>query len=362
MEDLNKLAARARERLVSQATASGSVSKDDLDAVDRLEKLAAGNRSWHQWWIPATAFLIPLCVVTFLIRSEQRETQIELDTTVTAFAATLLNKQPLFEGSLLSAMTATSLEGVDNLSAGDGDCSVDLKLSAKPRPEDAINVQLLEVPAGRRLRVERSERSIDVTFVDPVATADETQTTVSVRGSATIIEVCGGTRTVHEGIPADMSSINLRFGPRTSLSLTPLDGHPLRFVRQVAVEKLALVDEDRYLGSAPSVRQRSSVLSGTLYMNALDGKPVTLRPSEALSFTRFTGTLRSITPAADCLRLQLFATVQGMKTGDDPNEKSLMPTYLQWIAARNELWLWWGSALSGFAFLMSVLRWLKITS
>jgi hypothetical protein len=57
------------------------------------------------------------------------------------------------------------------------------------------------------------------------------------------------------------------------------------------------------------------VLSGTLYLNALDGKQVPLRPSEALTFSDSTGTLRSITPAADGLQLELFATVQGGSAG-----------------------------------------------
>jgi hypothetical protein len=56
------------------------------------------------------------------------------------------------------------------------------------------------------------------------------------------------------------------------------------------------------------------------------------------------------------------ATVQGMKSGERPNQRSLMPTCLKWIAARKELWLWWGSAVSAFAVAMSILRWLKITA
>jgi hypothetical protein len=366
MDNLSKLAHRERARLVSQTTASGSVSKEDFEALDRLEKLAAGDRSWRQWWIPACAFLLPLALVSFLIEMEQRETQIDLDAKVSAFSATLRDKQPLFDGSLLRALNATGLEGVDNLSAGDGDCSVAAKLDAKPRPEDAINLQLLEVPRGWRVRLEHSGNSIDLTFpgppARPEAAREEVLTTVSLGGGTTVETRCGGVRNLHEFKAADISSLNLRLGPRTTLSLTPADGHPLRFARQIAVEKLALVSEEISFANAPENRQVYSVLSGTLYLNALDGKQVVLRPSEALSFSDFSGTLRSINPAADGLQLELFATVKCMKIGEAPNQRSLMPTYLQWIAARNELWLWWGSAVSAFAALMSVLRWLKIAA
>jgi hypothetical protein len=134
----------------------------------------------------------------------------------------------------------------------------------------------------------------------------------------------------------------------------------LRFARQISFEKLALVSEEIIFADAPENRQLPSVLSGTLYLNALSSKPVPLRPSEALSFSSSIGTLRSIAPAAGGLQVKLIATVQGMKTGEAPNQRSLMPTYLQFIAARNELWLWWGSAVSVFAVIMSVLRQLKI--
>jgi hypothetical protein len=366
MDNLSKLTQRERARLVTQTTVSGNVSKDDFDALDRLEKLAAGDRSWHQWWIPACAFLLPLAAVTFLITKDQKQTEIDLDAKVSAFSATLKDKQPLFNGSLLRAFSASGLEGIDKLSAEDGDCSLDMKLGAKPLPEEAINLQLLEVPRGWRVFLEHSESSIEVTLSGPATkpetTHEDVPTTVSVSGRATLETRCGGVRNLRESKAKDISSVTLRVGPRTTLSVTPVDGRPLRFARQIAVEKVAFVSQEISFADAPLNRQLSSVLSGTLYLNALDGKQVPLRPAEALSFSDFTGTLRRITPATDGLQLELFGTVQGMKTGEAPNQRSLMPTYLQWVAARKELWLWWGSAVSAFAVLMSVLRWLKITT
>ena len=171
---------------------------------------------------------------------------------------------------------------------------------------------------------------------------------------------CGGVRRLLES--KEILTTTLRLGPQTALNLTPLEGHPLWFAREIATGKLALVSEEVSFADVPENRQISSVLSGTLYLNALNGKPVVLRPSEALTFSGFKGTFREITPTPDGLNLKAFATVEGMRTGQSPNQRSLMPTWLEWIGARNELWLWWGSALSVFAVLMSVLRWLKFTS
>ena len=156
-------------------------------------------------WIPACAFLLPLAVVTFLFENEQRETQIDFDAKVSAFSATLRDKQPLFRGSLLGALNAAGLDGVDNLSAGDGDCSVDVKLGARPRPEDAINLQLLEVPQGWRVRLEHVDNSIEVGLSDPAAKPgsahEEVLTTVSLGGRATVETGAAGAETCASSKP-----------------------------------------------------------------------------------------------------------------------------------------------------------------
>jgi hypothetical protein len=360
MDNLNKLAAREREKLIRQAMTSGTVPKEDLDALERLEKLSGGKSTSRQLWIPACAFLIPLAIVTFLIAKRQSETQIDLNVTVSAFSVILPQKQPLFDGSLLSSLQATSLAGVDDLAAGDGDCSIDVKLGPSPRTEEAINLQLLEVPPGDRVRIEQSEPAISVSMIG--SGAADAAATVSVRGRATVVTVCGGVRTLREVKPDDMPSMSLQLGPRSNLSLTPLPSHPLQFAPQIPIQNLALISEERYFTDAAEVRQLSSVLTGTLYLNALNGKAIPLRPSETLAFEALSGTLRRISLDARGMQLQLTATVQGMTTGEPPNKRSLMPNELERISTSNELWLWWGSAASAFAVLMSVLRWLKVTS
>jgi hypothetical protein len=156
--------------------------------------------------------------------------------------------------------------------------------------------------------VEHSERSIEVTLSGPVIgpqpAPEEVPATVSVSGRATVETRCGGVRNLRKFKATDISSFTLRLGTQTMLSVTPVDGHPLRFARQIAVEKMALVSEEITFTDTKENRQISSVLSGTLYLDALDGKQLPLRPSEALTFGDFSGILRSITPAADGLKLE----------------------------------------------------------
>ncbi len=359
MDKLNKLIAKERKKLVEQTIETGELPKQDFDRLNRMVKLAAGQRPWRQWSIPAIAFVIPLALVSFLILKHERETQIELDVTVSAFKATLPQKQQILEKALLSTLQADSLAGIGDLSAGDGDCTLDIEPNAKPLDGDAINLQTVEVPKGWRLGLERRERHTEIAFSAPPKSSEEIHSTISISGRARVHTNCGDQRLNRE---LENTTIQLRIGQRSTLRLTPLETTPLQFARQIDVENLALISEEDYLGDAPSLRRTSSVRTGTIYLNSLNGKPLLLRPSETISFGSFAGKLRSISPAAEGLQIQLFATVRGMEAGEEPNRRSLMPSYLQWIAARSELWLWWGSAASVFAILMSALRWMKVTS
>ncbi len=367
MDHLRELARRRRERLVWLTTTTGNVSKDEFDALDRLEKLAVSHHARRAWWVPALAFLTPLLIVTFLYKTEPPETQIDLDATVTAFRAAFPNRQPLFDNTLLKAFDAAGLAGVDNLSAGHGNCSVAVRLDAKSASNDAITLQSFRIPRNWSIRLEQSDKSLDLTLsADPAAMSgaapEEIAAVVSLAGRASLQTRCGGVTNLRKFTPEELSPLNLRFRSGVTLHLTPLDGQSLKFARHIAFENLALTQEEVVYTDAPSVRQISSVLSGSLFLNALNDRKILLRPSEPLSFSHSSGTLRSIAPSATGLQLQLFATVRGMTTGEPPNQRSLMPTRLQWLGAHRELWLWWGSAVSVFTVLMSVLRWLKIAA
>ena len=105
------------------------------------------------------------------------------------------------------------------------------------------------------------------------------------------------------------------------------------------------------------VRRLSTILSGTLYLEALDGRPYPLRYGEALHFDHAEGIIRSLDVQKEQTVLRFRGQVRGMRTGWADARRSLMPTFLEWLKARHGLYLLWGTTLYILGLIAGVLRW-----
>jgi hypothetical protein len=142
----------------------------------------------------------------------------------------------------------------------------------------------------------------------------------------------------------------------TDLTLTDLS-QPA-FVSQLQAIGLSFsrIDEFRKRDET-LIRHSSTIVSGTLYFEALDGLALSLRSGEVLTFERVAGVVRTLRLQHDDVALQFHGRVRGMRTGWGEMERSLMPTYLEWLKARHGLYLLWGSTLYCFGLIISLLRW-----
>jgi hypothetical protein len=105
------------------------------------------------------------------------------------------------------------------------------------------------------------------------------------------------------------------------------------------------------------VRRVSTILSGTLYLESLNGLVRPLRPAEAIQFDRSYGEIRTLGFHDGHLVVNFHGRVHGMTTGTGESRRSLMPTYLEWLQARHGLSLLWGTTLYLFALIVGVIRW-----
>jgi hypothetical protein len=138
----------------------------------------------------------------------------------------------------------------------------------------------------------------------------------------------------------------------------PEASKPGQFSSQLLADDLTLFRIDEFVDQKHTlVRQVSTILSGTLYYESLNGKERPLRASEALRFEQSRGEIRTIQLHNDHIALKYFGRVRGMQTGSDENRRSLMPTYLEWLSARHGLSLLWGTTLYLFGLIVGVLRW-----
>jgi len=154
-------------------------------------------------------------------------------------------------------------------------------------------------------------------------------------------------------------SVVLQSGPNVlDLDITLPEGAQIEFAPQIEVSDLTLAridefgDPDRTL-----ISHVSTIESGALFYESLDGRSKELRPAEPLRFSSAVGSIRALRVHDDKIELKFQGRVSGMSTGSGADPRSLMPTMLEWLSAHHGLALLWGGTLYAFGLLVTVLRW-----
>jgi hypothetical protein len=137
-------------------------------------------------------------------------------------------------------------------------------------------------------------------------------------------------------------------GSAAGLFAVPLLADSLSFVR---VDRAG--EETRAI-----VRRTSAILSGSLYLESLNGLERKLRPGELLEVSASHGEITELSVAPDHLTLRYQGRVKGLSVGAGESRRSLMPTWLEWLKARRGAWLLWGTAVYLFGLVMGLLRWM----
>jgi hypothetical protein len=106
-----------------------------------------------------------------------------------------------------------------------------------------------------------------------------------------------------------------------------------------------------------SVRRVSTVRSGTLYLEELNGRALPLRAGEPIRFGAARGWLRFVQLDEDRIHVAFRGRVSGLSTGWGEAERSLMPSQLEWLRARHGLVLLWGAVLYVSGMVLTLARW-----
>ena len=141
------------------------------------------------------------------------------------------------------------------------------------------------------------------------------------------------------------------------IDLTLADISHAAFVPQLQASDLSFSRIDEFHAEDQTlVRRLSTILSGTVYFEALNGLAYQLRPGR-LSVSAHRGLIRTLELHEDQIVVKFRGRVRGMRTGWGGAQRSLMPTYLAWLKARHGLYLLWGTTLYLFGLIASLLRW-----
>jgi hypothetical protein len=374
MRDLEKKIRAERKKLIAAAETTGIVDDEAFERLQRLSRLADESRPPRIWLIPLVAFSL-LTIFVVLLVARQKETEIEMDLTVEELHFRLSKAVPVVEDQFLRAFNANSLSGVvlngvDWPAPSGVACRLNAEIVDKRVKTDAITLPVLVFSKNSDLSISRSGVAMRFGFRSAGLNNENDPRAFSIRaflrGKAVVSTDCNPDGALRALPWTGPSSLTLRFRTTALLTTEPLT--PVKFARQIPFENLRLVSDDRdQTGTAPEDTRHSSVLSGTLFLDALNAKPLPLRPFEDLAFTSSRGYIRTISlPLAagvgnEDLHLQGHAGVQGMTFGAGINKRSRMPNLLEWLSAQTSITLLWAATAYVFGIVLALLRWLGYT-
>jgi len=349
--------------------ADGAVSPEQLSRLESLARLveiaeAARPPALRKRWPLAAALGSTLLVVSMLLFARVRETEIELDLAVQEAGFVLPTQQVLTEVMNLSALGASGLQGV-HLPPSPGESalalaedsgsvpSVHLAVATVGERQGAISMAALALPASTRVWLRHTQAPH--------------QYRLSLKGNALTlrVDVRGPVRFALYGAPLEQRDfasprpVLLQAAPGlVDIDLTLADLSHAAFVPQLLASDLFFSRIDEFHAEDQTlVRRLSTILSGTVYFEALNGLAYQLRPGAALGFERIEGLIRTLELREDQIVVKFRGRVRGMRTGWGGAQRSLMPTYIEWLKARHGLYLLWGTTLYLFGLIASLLRW-----
>jgi hypothetical protein len=346
---------------------AGNLSAQRIEGLGHLARLIEIRNSLRQkprnWWA-ALVLMGTLAVVSLLLFARIPETDIELEVSLAESSFALAKDQVLTSAMELSALGVSGLRGVQlprsrgesrevSQTLDDSNPAISLTRSSIGKRHGTVTLAPLLLAAGTRVTLHYSELP------------NQCQLSTNAAGLALQATVDGPVTVGPSGSPAremDFTSprpVLLEGGSEeTELDLTFSSMPQSPFSPQLQVQDLSFARIDQFLGPDRTlVKRLSTILSGTLYLESLNGQERRLRPGEELRFERSQGEIRTLELADHHIGLKFHGRVRGMTTGAGEGHRSLMPTYLEWLWARHGLSLLWATSLYIFGLIASALRW-----
>lgn len=364
----NLLNQRAKTTIDQAIQAGGQVNREQLVALKQLAQLmeirsAARVPSTRPLWPTVAVFGLTLAVVSVLFFARVPETEIELDVSVSQLGFRLAQHQILTEVLKLTSLGVSGLAEIQLPRAGsrgsrtirqdDGSGSA-IRLSAVDgRRKGELTLDALNLPAATQVWLRPTELP--------------QQWRLSLRGAdMTLRAAVDGPVAV--GLPdappesvdfPSPESVVMQPGPNdVDLDMEFPAGSKGVFPPQEVAEALSFSRIDEHLDTErTAVRRVSTILSGTLYFESLDGRERRLRPGEGIRFQSSQGEISTLELHDGHIALTFHGHVRGITTGTEESRRSLMPTYLDWLSAQHALSLLWGTMLYAFGLIIGALRW-----
>ena len=357
---------REAEAAAKALRAGGDVSPQALERLQRIQQVVQAYDATHpsrrRRWPVAAMFVASLVLCSLLLFVRRREVDIRLDLAVAEAAFVLRTEQKLTEAASLTMLGLSGMREIQLPPDRTGRTRTlfdgvvpPIRLAVAPdgATRGSITLETVILPGGARVRVRADDRQGLRLSVQRAAIEGQ----ASVYGPVELGVAGEGTQRLEvpspEPIlfrPAQDADLDLVLAaPGERVFAVPLPADSLSFVQ---VDRSG--EETRTL-----VRRTSSILSGSLFLESLDGVERKIRPGEILELSGSRGEVTGLSVEAGHLTLRYEGRVTGMTIGAGENRRSLMPTWLEWLKARRSAWLLWGTAVYVFGLVMGFHRWLR---
>jgi hypothetical protein len=350
------------------ASSDSNILSDRIELLNSLAKLIETRDSLrpkpHNWW-PPVVLACTLMIVSVLLFARVRETEIELDVSVAQASFSLHDAQVLSDPIDLSALGISGLRAVQLPEAQNphtteippagkgGQPASFVSASVADERHGIITLAPIVLPSGAIVRLSCSDAASQYRLS---LNADGLQLQAAVNG------------TVKINTPGSPNRLNVFANPKQiiaqggneelNLDLTLSSPRGFAFSPQMEIRELDLMRTDQFLEPDRTfVKHQSTIHSGTLFLESLNGQVFKLRPGEELHFAHSDGEIRSLVLTPNHIDLKYHGTVAGMTAGTGEGHHSIMPTYLDWLKARHGLSLLWATALYLFGLAAAALRW-----
>ena len=344
----------------------GEIPAAQVESLGRLARLVeicdlAQPPPIRKHWPSVSILLVTLVVVSVLLFARVSETEVDLDAATSEVSFVLQNQQPLIPQMSLHRLGASGLSEIQIppsrnreaqvISSPNSESDILLSVASDGRRQGTINVALT-APAGIRvdvsngdmppewqLSIERDQNELIATVAGPVRVGISNTTPTELYFVTPKVVL----------LRPDRNGVQLRMVPATaSVAMPP----------QLLVSNLSLLHIEQTMDAYRTVvRRLSTVLSGTLRLEALNGQTSILRRGEELEFGLSNGEIRNLRLEGDHVVVNFHGRVRDMTVGTGNNRRSLMPTWLDWLKARHGLSLLWGTTLYVFGLILGLLRW-----
>lgn len=364
------LAERADSLAADALNDGGQVPAERLDALARLARLAdlrdASTSAPKRRWPMVAVVLGTLVGVSVLMFARVRSTEVELDLQVSELSFIVPAEHVITDAMNVVALGIDGLSAVElpGLQPGPGALqqATTLRLAvdrAGPQRGTA-SLSPIAVPARTRVSLRQTQSPRQYRLGVHGAVSD---LAVSLQGSVRIVlppelnEVRDFPIPRRIGLQPDSQGMTLDF------ETGDLPGLPQPFRSPVPAESLSLFRIDQFqTAGGMRVPRVSTIQSGTVFFDEIDGHARPLRAGEGLSLSRSDGEIRELRLDDSGLAVRFHGEVRGMSVGMGGARRSLMPTWFEWLSARHGLSLLWGATGTVIGLFLTLTGWWKRTA